>query len=53
MKYDDRNVVDELDFEGEDIDRVQENTAIANAYAGLSAVGAANQSSSNWTLAIA
>ena len=53
MKYDDRNVVDELDFEGEDIDRVQENTAIANAYAGLSAVGAANQSSSSWTLAIA
>ena len=53
MKYDDRNVVDELDFEGEDIDRVHENQYIAAAYAGLSSVGAANQSSTNWTYALA
>lgn len=50
MKYENRNLVDELDFNREDIDRVRENRTIASTYAGLSAVNAANPNTPNWDI---
>ena len=50
MNYENRNSVDELDFNREDIDRVRENRTIASTYAGLSAVSAANPNNPNWAV---
>ena len=50
MIYENRNSVDELDFELEDVDHVRENTAIASTYASLSAVDAQNRTAQNWAI---
>ncbi len=52
MIYENRNSVDELNFELEDVDHVRENSDIASAstYASLSAVDAQNRTASTWEI---